>query len=269
MSPRKAWAFVRKDFLNEASYKFAFTLQFAGVFLSATAFYFLSKLFGGAMVPQLERYGGSYFAFVLIGIAFSDYLGVSLHSFSRNIRSAQTTGTLEALLSTRTPFFEMLLYMSIYSFLMTTFRVIVYLLIGALLFGVDFGGANVLSALVTLVLTVVSFSAFGLFSAAFIVVFKRGDPISWVFASLSWVLSGVYYPITVLPGWMQKISYVIPVTHALEGMRMALLRGATLGGILPQIVALIVLTAVLLPLSILALNRAVRIAKLKGTLIHY
>jgi hypothetical protein len=52
-------------------------------------------------------------------------------------------------------------------------------------------------------------------------------------------------------------------------MRMALLRGATLGQILPQILALLILTAVLLPLSILALNRAVRTAKVKGTLIHY
>jgi ABC-2 type transport system permease protein len=269
MNLRRAVAFLRKDLVNEASYKFSFVLQFAGVFLSATAFFFLSKLFGSAFVPELERYGGNYFAFVLIGIAFSDYLGVSLHSFARNIRSAQTTGTLEALLSTRTPFFETLLYMSFYGFLLTTLRVFVYLVIGALVFGVDLGGANVLSALVVLVLTVVSFSAIGLFSAAFIVVFKRGDPVSWVFASLSWVLAGVYYPVSVLPAWMQKISYAIPVTHALEGMRLSLLRGASLGSILPQIGALLVLSAVLLPISILALNRAVRTAKLKGTLIHY
>jgi ABC-2 type transport system permease protein len=60
-------------------------------------FFFLSRLVGEGIAGQLEPYGGNYFSFVLIGVAFTDYLSVSLSSFAGQIRSAQMQGTLEAM----------------------------------------------------------------------------------------------------------------------------------------------------------------------------
>jgi ABC-2 type transport system permease protein len=37
--------------------------------------------------------------------------------------------------------------------------------------------------------------------------------------------SAVFYPVSVLPGWLQPISLAIPATHVFEGMRAALLDG--------------------------------------------
>jgi len=71
-------------------------------------FYFIAKLFGRAATPYLESYGGDYFSFVLIGIAFSDYLGVGLTSFAGIIREGQMLGTLEAMLITPPPEFILL-----------------------------------------------------------------------------------------------------------------------------------------------------------------
>ncbi len=116
---RKPLAFVYKDFLNESSYKFAFIMQIFGIFFSVLSFFFLSRLFGSAVSPYLEPYGGDYFSFVLIGIAFANYLQVSLRSFSSCIRNAQVMGTLEALLVTQTEIPTIILSSSIYSFVMT------------------------------------------------------------------------------------------------------------------------------------------------------
>ncbi|MCB0237245.1 MAG: ABC transporter permease, partial [Anaerolineae bacterium] len=62
-------AFLRRDLLLQTSYRFAFVLQFAGIFFNMLVFYFLSTLVGVGAAPYLEPYGGDYFSFVLIGLA--------------------------------------------------------------------------------------------------------------------------------------------------------------------------------------------------------
>jgi len=266
---KKTLAFIHKDFINATSYKFAFITQWVGIFFAALVFFFLSRLFGDAVLPYLEPYGGDYFSFVLIGIAFGSYLQVSLNSFSRCIREAQLLGTLEALLVTQTEIPTIVVSSSLYSFVITSVRVVVYLLLGALFFGLDIGKANYASALLILLLTVVSFSGLGIISASFIMVLKRGDPLTWVFSNLSWLLGGVFYPVAVLPDWLQNVSYLLPITYSLEGMRLALLKGYTAAQLIHCIVPLAIFTIVVLPTSIWLFEYAVRRAKIDGSLIQY
>ena len=93
-----ARAFFKRDLSMALSYRLSFIMQIAGIFFSMALFYFLSLLFGNTLVPQLEQYGGDYFSFVLIGLAFSGYMGLSLSSFAQSIREGQTMGTLEIML---------------------------------------------------------------------------------------------------------------------------------------------------------------------------
>jgi len=265
----KALAFLQRDLIEAASYKLAFVMQLAGIFFSVLTFYFLSQLFGQGISPYLAPYGGDYFSFVLIGIAFSNYLGVALRSFSSQIRTAQVMGTLEAMLVTQTEIPTIILSSSLYSFLFTSFQVLIYLLLGSLLFGVDMGQANLLAALLILLMTIISFSSIGIISASFVMVFKRGDPLTWLFGSASMLFGGVYYPITILPAWLEKLAYLLPITYSLEGMRLALLKGYPLGALLPNLLALAIFSLVLLPLSIMAFQYAVKQAKRQGSLTHY
>jgi len=266
---RKAWAFFQKDLLSESSYRLSFVMQLGGILFSALTLYFLSRLFGQTKLPFLEPYGGSYFAFVLIGVAFGGYLQVALNSFASCVREAQTLGTLEALLVTQTSIAEIILFSSIFSFVVTSLRVLTFILVGILLLGVDLGRANYVSALTMLVLTIAAFSMIGILSASFIMVFKRGNPMNWLFVSLSWLVGGVFYPVAVLPEWLQKVAHVLPLTYALEGMRMALLQGHGLVQLSGCIVPLLLFTAAGLPLSLLAFGAAVRRAKMHGSLAHY
>ena len=266
---RKPLAFLYKDFLSQASYKLAFVSQMFGIFLSALAWFFLSKLFGGTVSPHLKSYGGDYFSFVLIGVALSSYLQVALNSFASNIRNAQTLGTLEAMLVTQTKLPTLVISSSLYSFLLTSLRVIAYLLIGSLVFGLQIGGANYTAALLFLLLSIICFSSIGIISASFIMVIKRGDPLSWIFVNLSLLIGGVYYPIAVLPDWLEKISYFLPITYSLEGMRMALLQGATLISLIPTIIPLVIFSTLMLPLSLGIFRYAVKRAKIEGSLIQY
>lgn len=265
----KPLLFLRRDFLMEISYRFGFVLQVLGILFSTTSFYFISQLLNPGASGFLEAYGGDYFSFVLIGMAFTGYQGVALHTFSGVIRTGQVSGTLEALLITPTRLPTVLLSSSLWDFLFTTLRVAIYLLMGVLLFGANLQQANVLSALVILGLTVLAMSGIGILSASFIMVLKRGDPVSFMFSSLSTLLGGVYYPISVLPGWLQTLAQFFPLTHALEAMRLALLSGASLADLWREALILAAFAAILLPLSMVAFRWAVRLARRDGSLTQF
>ncbi len=265
----KPWAFVRKDFISASSYKLSFLMELAGIFFSVTVFFFMSKLFGAAFIPQLKPYGGDYFSFVIIGVAFSSYLGIALGSMSSTIMSGQVMGTLEAMLATQTEIPTLIISSSLYQFIWTSLRVVAHLVIGWLGFGLNFHGGNFLGAILLLIMTMAAFSSVGIITASFVMVFKRGDPVSWVFTSFSGLLGGMYYPVSVLPVWMQKIAYFFPLTNALEGARLALLKGYTLGQLAPYFMSLTVFTAVVMPVSILGFKYAVKRAKMDGTLTQF
>ena len=265
----KARAFFMKDLISEASYPIAFLGQLGGVLFGALTLYFISRFLDPAAIPTLARYGGNYFAFVLIGVAAAGYLGVALNGFAAQVRQAQVLGTLEALLVTQTGIPAILFGSSLYSFALTSLRVVLYFLVGVLVLGLSLGEANVGAALVILALTIVAFAGMGILSASVIMVLKKGSPVNWLFNSMSWLLGGVFYPVAVLPEWMQKVAAFLPITHTLEGMRLALLRGYGLRELLPQIAPLLLFIVIVVPLSAVVFAWAVRRAKRDGSLTHY
>ena len=265
---RRLRAMFLRDLRTEASYRLAFVLQFGGLFFSVFVFYFLSDLIGDSVASQIDTRDGRYFPFVLVGLAFSSFFGVGLNSFARALRTAQTTGTLEALMMTPTRVSTIIVGSAGYSYLFTTFRVVVFLLLGVAL-GVRFEGANWLAAALSLLLAIIAFASIGIISAGFIMVLKRGDPITWLVSSLAGLLGGVYYPVSILPGWLQPVARLIPITYALEAMRDALLNSATWADLMPNILVLLGFCVLLFPLSLLVFRYAVHKARVDGSLAHY
>ena len=264
-----ARAFFKRDLSMALSYRLNFLMQLVGILFSVSTFYFLSLLFGSALVPQLEQYGGDYFSFVLIGLAFSGFMGLSLSSFATSIRESQVMGTLEIMLLSPTRLSAIVLSSSLWSYVLTTIRVVFYLLLGALIFGFSISQANFITALVVLVLSITSFSGIGILSAAIVLIVKKGDPVAWALGGVSSLLAGVYYPITVLPDWLEPVSRFLPLTYALDGMRMAMLTDASLYEIRLDILALLGFTLVLTPLAFLVFRKALKRAKMEGSLIQY
>ncbi|MBN2498004.1 MAG: ABC transporter permease [Deltaproteobacteria bacterium] len=266
---RKCWAFVRKDFLTDVSYRLAFAGQLVFTFFMVAAFYFFARMFEGHEIASLAPYGGAYFPFVLVGVAFSSYLGVAIRSFADTIRNAQVLGTLEALLVTPTPVGQVIVLSSVYDFLATSLRVVVTLAFGVFIFGVRFPDANWTGALLVLLLTIVSFSFLGVLSAGVVLAFKRADPSSWLVQGLSYLLGGVYYPVSVLPGWGQTLAQILPITHALEAMRRLLLTGASLAEVSGSLLGLIIFSAAAGPVSLLVFWAALRRVRREGSLSQF
>lgn len=266
---RKPYAIIKKEFLTAVSYKFDFTLRLFGIWVSIFIYYFLSKLINPALSSDLQPYGGDYFFFVIIGTGFASYLSVGLDSFSTSIREAQLMGTLEAILVTRTRFTTILVYQALWNFLFASIHVIAYLGFALLFTDARFENPNWSAALVILSLTILVFSSLGIISGSIILVLKKGTPVNWIMNSVSSFMGGVYYPISVLPLWCQKLAFFLPITHSLEGIRLALMRGHSLGDLRMEALTLVVFAAVLFPLGIASFNMAFNKARRDGTLCQY
>ena len=91
---RKPLAFLKRFYYEESSYKIAFLFKLFSAFFTVATLYFVAKL-----VPavNMAEYGGSYFSFVLIGVAFSSFMALLLRGFSRFIRQAQQHGRFQLL----------------------------------------------------------------------------------------------------------------------------------------------------------------------------
>ena len=262
-------AFLLRDFYTEISYRMGCLMSIGGIFFRATLFYFLAVFVGDAVSPLLRDYNGDYFAFILIGVAFGSYFGTGLSGFASALRQAQTTGTLEAMMMTPTPVSLVIVGSAVWSYTFTTLRVLIYLLIGTLLFDVNLNQANYLGALVSLGLAITAFASIGIITASVIMVIKRGDPLTAVFGNLTNIIGGVFYPVEILPDWLQTIANLLPITYALRAMRLALLTGATWTKLAPNLIALVLFCLILFPLSLLIFRFAVNRARLDGSLAHY
>jgi ABC-2 type transport system permease protein len=95
---------------------------------------------------------------------------------------------------------------------------------------------------------------------------EKGAQLGFIAQGFLLVVSGVYYPVTVLPQWMQWLSTVSPATYALKGIRGAVLDGHGLGPSWGQIWPLMLLGALAIPLGMAIFRAGERYAKRHGKL---
>ena len=265
----KIRAFFVRDLYEELSYPLSFTWRVGSIFFKLVTFYFLGRLLAGALLPELSPYGGQYFPFVLLGLALASFQGVALTAVSNRILYGMYTGTLEAMLVTPTPLAVIIFASVLYQFFLALLEILIYLGFGVGLFGFSLGSANLAATAVFLVLALLSQLPLGILSAAFVLVFKKDDPVTVILGHLSALLGGVYFPLKVLPGWVATLSQFIPFTHALEGLRQAVLNGQGLTQLGTQAIILCAFAVALFPLSLAFFAWAVRQAKRLGTLSQF
>ncbi len=266
---KKPIAFIKKDFLTESSYKLSFIFRIFGVLVSILTYYFIDKLFGHRIVGHLEEFGVNYFSYILLSMAFFNYVGVGLGSFSSRIRLEQMQGTLEALLLTPTKISTILFSLTLWNLLFASLDMVIYITLGTFLFKINFANINILSTLVILFLTLIPFSGLGILSASFIMVFKRGNPVSWIINSVEGLIGGVFFPITIMPAWLQFLSKFFPITYAIRAVELAVYQGYTVSQLTKEIGFLILFSFLLLPLSFASFQFALKKARQQGSLIQY
>jgi ABC-2 type transport system permease protein len=262
-------AFVRRELAALGGYRMAFVIRILGFGLAVGSLLFLSRFVGAAVNPHLAAFRGNYLGFVVLGLLGTEFQQVGVSVLAQRIRMAQVMGTLEAEVATPAPPWMVLGAPPVYEFATAALRSAAYLLGAKLLLGLDLSHANWVSLMVSIPLIIAAFSGLGLLAAATTMLVRRLNPVAMVIGSLSFFLSGVMYPVTVLPGWLRAVGGLLPLTHALAVLRGSLLVGASLGELRSSLLALLVFAGLLAPVGAVTFAFALRRARIDGSLSHY
>ncbi len=162
--------------------------------------------------------------YVLIGTSVWSYLSVTFEGVTDLITIERWEGTIEhtfmAPISRFTHLVGSCWYAVVHGMLFTFLQ----LLIVSAFFKLDLSHANYLTAVFMLLIGSVSFIGFGIAASVLPLLYtERGSQMSYIVRAILLLVSGVYAPISVLPGWMQIMAYGSPATYVLDGLRAALL----------------------------------------------
>jgi len=265
----KTKTFIKRDLTILLSYKMLLLTQSFGAVFPMLSYFFISKLMPEKAVKSIEMYGGDYFSYTLIGIAFTTYFTMAVQEFSGSIRRDQMAGCLEALLSSQTDPKSLIFMSAIFKFIHNGSVLVVMFVISCFFLGFDISKINVASTLLTLSLSFITFISLGIFSAAGTIIFKQGEPFGFIFGTLSSLLGGAVFPIALLPFGLKIFSYIIPITYSLDALRLSILKGYTINMLSHQIFILAGMSILLLPISLKFFEWAVEKGKRNGTLMQY
>jgi len=261
----KMAAILRRDLLSALRYRNGFLLTAFASAAELASFYFLARAIGPGFRPE----GVEYFPFLLVGTGFYTFLVMGIHSFVLIVQEAQQTGTLEVLMTTSTPA-PVLIFMSAMSaFAGHMVQLVIYVGGGLLLFRVPLGNPNLPGCALVFLLSAAIAVALGVFAAALQLAIQKGSALLWLFGSGTWFLTGTLFPVETLPKPLHSLADLIPVTHSLNGMRLALLQGANFAALRSEILYLAIFALLILPVSLLVLSHTLRRARLEGTLSFY
>ena len=263
--PQIVHALVRRDYLVGRSYRLSLVLDpFFGV-LNLLIYYFISQTFPQATTVDL---GGapSYFAFAAVGVALSLVVQEASFRIANRVREEQLTGTLEALVAQPITAFELSLGMAGFYLLFAMARAALYLTVAGVWLGVDFGEADWPGFAAMLVATAAAMLGIGVALAAIVLVVRRAELLAGIVTLLLALAGGAFFPVGVLPGWLQPLTAVVPSRFAFDGVRDALFSGEGWAG---DAVSLMLFAVLALPLAVLAFKAALRHAKRRGTLAAY
>jgi len=204
---------------------------------------------------------------LLIGAVVWAYLGIIFEFITETVAWERWEGTIEYTFMAPLSRGMHLGGTGVFSVIYGLLRAVLLFVVVALFFDLALEGANFGAALVILIVASVSFFGIGIMTAVLPLLSpEKGAQLGFVAQGLLLVVSGVYYPVSVLPDWMEWLSTISPATYALDGIRAAILDGAPLSSLWHDIWPLIVIGVASIPLGLWVFSLGERHAKRRGTL---
>ena len=204
---------------------------------------------------------------LLVGAVIWAYLGIIFEVLTETVAWERWEGTIEytfmAPLARPVHLAGMGLFATAYGLV----RAVLLFGVVAVFFDLSMPQADFVAALVVLAVASISFVGIGMMTAVLPLVSpEKGMQLGFVAQGILLVVSGVYYPVTVLPEWMQWLAVVSPATYALDGTRDAILEGDGLAALGDELWPLVVIGAVAIPLGLEVFRLGERHAKRHGKL---
>lgn len=266
---RKLGAFVRRDFLVLWSYRLSFVASFVGLFGGALIFYFVGKMVDPAAIPTIGGRQVTYLEFAVIGMTLGGFIHLGLDRVSAALRNEQLMGTLESLLTTPTSSPTVQVGSMLFDLLFVPVRMGLLLLMLALVFGLGLDPGGIPHALVVVAFFMPFVWGLGILSAAITLTFRRGGGVVGLATTGLTLVSGLYFPLTLLPDWLAAAAPANPLAIAAASVREALLGSMTWSAVGEDVLVLLPLSAAAIVIGSIAFRLALRRERRLGTLGAY
>ena len=205
--------------------------------------------------------------FLLLGTLVWAYLSAVLDDVALVITWERWEGTIEHTLMAPVSRATHLIGMSVFGVGHAVIRTLLIFAIAIPFFTVDLGNANWFAAAMVVAVGSVSVAGLGILAGVLPLMYpERGTQMSFMLQALILLVSGVYYSVDVLPGWLRVFSAASPVTYMLDGVRGAIIDGESVTSLLDTLAVLAGFGIVLIPLGIGVFAVAERYAKRTGQL---
>ena len=250
-------------------------LNLVSVLASAVVFYLMGQFVGRGVAGHVEQYGLEYGSYIITGVMFSLLLQTTLRGYHDASLDGYWKMEFDIYLQHPGGVSAYLFGNVIAKYIIALATTIIYFAVGVWIFGIPLVVRNLPALVLLVVLSIVSLTGLGLAGAStfsLLNVKARGtNPVELLFSFLVTILAGVYFPPTILPGWLQRIAEWLPQTHALRSLRLVLSGKA---GLLDTVVAsdvayLLYFAAVTLPVGILLFALGMRKALREGNLTRW
>jgi ABC-2 type transport system permease protein len=204
---------------------------------------------------------------LLIGAVIWAYLGIIFETLTETVAWERWEGTIEYTFMAPLSRPVHLAGMGLFAIAYGLVQSVLLFTVVAFFFDLSLPSANFAAALVVLAVASISFVGIGMMTSVLPLISpEKGTQLGFIAQGILLVVSGVYYPVTVLPEWMQWLATISPATYALEGVRDAILEGDGLPALADEIWPLLVIGAVSIPLGLAVFGLGERHAKRHGKL---
>ncbi len=219
---------------------------------------------GFGVTKQEQAYATT---FLLIGSLVWSYLSMIFDLLSETVSWERWEGTIEYTFMSPASRTSQLFGMGVYAIAYGMVRVIIMLGAISLFFDLSLGDANFAGAAAILAICSISLVGFGMVAAVMPLLSpEKGQQVTSIVTAVLLLVSGIYYSVDVLPGWMQPLAYLSPVYYALDGIRATLLEGASFSSQWHNVWPLLIMGVVFPPLGLWLFQRGELFAKRTGRL---
>lgn len=262
---RASYAFVERNFNLVKRYWGWEIVWLAYTIANALAVAFIGVGAGAITGQQVDT---DYFVlYLVVGTLVWHFLSVVFDNLSEVIAWERWEGTIEYTFMAPVHRFTHMIGQTFFSLTYGLLHTGIVLIAVAAFFRIDLSQANLPGGLFVLMAGSLSFIGFGIMASVLPLLFpERGAQMTHVIQAMLLLFSGVYYPISVLPQWMQTVSLFSPATYVLTGMREALLENASMSQLWQYVWPLLVAAAIAIPVGMKIFMTAEHYAKRTGRL---
>ncbi|MCS7113414.1 MAG: ABC transporter permease [Nitrososphaerota archaeon] len=269
------WAVFWANFKIFLSYRTWVVMETISTVASIAMYSFMGIQVDARRMAIAGYEGVSWLSFALVGVATANYLWMCISRLSHSLQHEIREGTLEPIVSSPINMRSYIIGQSLRGFLVSG-----YFMTGVLLVGVYVLKApltirleNILSFVAVILLMIASYMGIGIMAAGLVLVYKKGDPLTFLFATVTEFLGGVLFPLKYLESIpiLYVFAWLMPYTYALDACRKILLTDATIIStqVITNLVVLMLYTVVFIPLGLRVFRWGLNRIRYEGTVASY